>query len=171
MNKLIYPGVSLLNVDDEIVNIFDNYINQRKNNRNFPIYDYATINGNQTENLINLIENGSIEGECLIKIKNIIENHITAKFEYHWAHAISYKIGGYQNKHTHDHNEECSFILYLNGCNNGETNFYVNPTRNIQYKIKPEKGKLVVFSPSISHNADITDQEKKIIVGGLKIIK
>ena len=171
MSKLIYPGISILNVNNNIVNSFLRYIESRERNNNFPIYDCATINGNQTENLKYLIHNNTFEGKNLIKIKKIIENHISTKFEYHWIHAISYGPNGHQNKHVHNHNEECSFILYLNDCDDGETNFYVNESRNIQYKIKPEKGKLVVFSSSIPHDAQVTNQRKKLIVGGLKIIQ
>lgn len=145
MNKLIYPGISILNVSDEIVNLFLKFIEKREKDKDFPIYDYLTINGNQTENLLHLIHNNTCEGEALIELKNMVDNHIHTKFQYTWIHAISYDSNGYQNKHKHNHNEDCSFILFLNNCDDGETNFYVNEFRNIQYKIKPERGKLVIF--------------------------
>lgn len=172
MNKIIYPGVSILKVSDDIVNIFLKFIERRNRENNYDFIHanrFCTYNGNQTENLIHLIKDKTLEGQKFEEIKNTIKTHIFGKFEYHWIHAISYNDDGYQKRHTHDKNEECSFILYLNDCDDGHTNFYVNPKRNIQYKIKPEKGKLVVFSSSIPHDADKTTQNKKILVGGLRI--
>jgi hypothetical protein len=170
MNKLIYPGISILNVDISVCQDFLDFIDNKNFNFKSEINGCSTINGYQTENILELINTKDSIKSGLDQIKDVIENHISAKFEYHWIHLINYQKNGFQKKHNHSHNEECSFILYLNDSSDGETNFYVNPERNIQYKITPETGKMVVFSSSILHDSEKTDGDKKVLVGGLKIV-
>ncbi len=171
MSRLIYPGISILNIGEKICYDFLNLLDEKENKLDFDfVLKYATVNGYQTKNLIDLTKEENLIGSHFKTIKDIIENHIDAKFEYHWIHAIKYQKDGFQERHKHSHNEDCSFILYLNDCSDGETNFYVNPERSIQYKIMPEIGKLIVFSSSILHDSEKTNQDKKVLVGGLKIV-
>jgi hypothetical protein len=171
MSKLIYPGISILNIDKTICSGFLDFIKEKESELDFDFkLKYTTINGYQTKNLIDLIQTENPIATYLKNIKSDIESHIDARFEYYWIHVVSYQKEGFQEKHKHSHNEDCSFILYLNDCSDGETNFYVNPERNIQYKITPECGKMVVFSSSILHDSEKTNQNKKVLVGGLKIV-
>jgi len=127
----------------------------------------STINGIQTRNMLDFAED-DVKYKLKI-IKTQIEKKCKIKFEYHWAHLIEYKNGGYQLIHTHDHNEDLSIILYLNDCSDGETVFHLNSKRNITHSCFPKKGKTIMFSSTVPHYANHTFSNKKLLVLGFKI--
>ncbi len=116
-----------------------------------------------SNNLLNLITDNQfvnkinfILGEC--------EKHIPDKVDYFYIHMVDYKNGGDMLIHKHDHNEDYSFILYLNDCDDGYTTLYTDrPIR-----VKPETGKILIFSSDVYHSAT-SSNSKKVLVGGLKI--
>ena len=55
---------------------------------------------------------------------------------YHYMHMVDYTNGGIMSKHSHKHNEDYSFILYLNDCLDGATVLHLNE----QYRVIPKKG-------------------------------
>ncbi len=70
------------------------------------------------------------------------------------------------SKHSHKHNEDFSFILYLNDCDDGHTVLHLES----QYRIKPQKGTVLLFSSSIPHSSEYS-KSKQVFVGGLKVTK
>ena len=78
---------------------------------------------------------------------------------------ISYDAGGYMTRHSHEHNEDYSFILYLNTCKDGATVLHYD---DCEHHIAPERNKMLVFSSDTEHSAKFSDS-KQILVGGLKL--
>lgn len=92
------------------------------------------------------------------------QKYLPDQVEYFYMHMIDYQNGGDMLIHKHDHNEDYSFILYLNDCDDGHTILYLDrPIR-----IRPERGKILIFSSDVYHSATFS-KNKKILVGGLKI--
>lgn len=118
-----------------------------------------------SNNLLDLLKD-----DLFVKNINFVledcQNYIPDKVEYFYMHMIDYQNGGDMLIHKHDHNEDYSFILYLNDCDDGYTTLYLDkPVR-----IKPEKAKILIFSSDVYHSATFS-KNKKILVGGLKINK
>lgn len=117
-----------------------------------------------TKNLLQFV--GDTEFLDGIKdLKTICQKIVNKKLKYFYLHMIDYENGGEMISHKHDHNEDFSFILYLNTCDDGDTVLHLNN----QIKIKPHKNKLLIFSSDIVHSA-IFSNKKRILVGGLKYV-
>lgn len=115
-----------------------------------------------TKNLLEVADN-LIFKEKIIFLKNLCQKYISETIDYFYAHMIDYRNGGDMLIHKHDHNEDYSFIYYLNDCNDGYTTLYLNKP----IRIKPEKSKILLFSSDVYHSSTFS-KEKKIFVGGLK---
>lgn len=114
----------------------------------------------------NLVE--LLTDDLFIKNINLIleecQKYLPDQVDYFYMHMIDYQNGGDMLIHKHDHNEDYSFILYLNDCDDGYTVLYLDrPIR-----IKPEQGKMLIFSSDVYHSATFS-KDKKILVGGLKV--
>ena len=92
------------------------------------------------------------------------EELININLEYTYLHLVDYSNGGTMSEHQHDHNEDYSFILYLNTCEDGATVL----TLREPYKVLPVTNKVLLFSSYISHMSEYSDT-KKVLVGGLKV--
>lgn len=101
----------------------------------------------------------SLLDEILEECSNILNT----KLKYYYLHMINYQNGGDMLIHRHDHNEDYSYVLYLNSCDDGHTTLYLNPP----IRIKPEKGKVILFSSNVYHSG-MFSRNKKILVGGLR---
>ena len=117
-----------------------------------------------TTNILGLVKDKLFD-EYSGYLKDICEASAKAELSYHYLHMISYDNGGYMTRHSHEHNEDYSFILYLNTCKDGATvlhddyeNHYITPKRN----------RILVFSADTEHSAKFSDS-KRILVGGLKL--
>lgn len=91
------------------------------------------------------------------------EERIGENLEYVYLHIVDYSNGGSMGEHKHSHNEDYSFILYLNTCDDGATTLLLREP----YKILPTANKVLLFSSFISHMSDYSES-KKVLVGGLK---
>ena len=125
----------------------------------------CTNNGIQTSNVLELLDfkEDNIFQECLNNILQNIKNLLGLNLYYCWVHFVEYFEGGYQDIHNHKHNEDYSFVLYLNTCSDGETYFNVEPP----ISILPNKNNMILFSSNIDHGAK-TCYNKKVLVGGLR---
>jgi hypothetical protein len=83
---------------------------------------------------------------------------------YHYMHMVDYTNGGIMSVHSHKHNEDYSFILYLNDCSDGHTVLHLKN----QYRVTPKKGTVLLFSSLIPHSSEYS-KSKQVFVGGLKI--
>ena len=116
-----------------------------------------------SNNLLHLIKD-----DVFLKNTNFLleesQKYVLNKVEYFYIHMINYENGGDMLIHKHDHNEDYSFIFYLNDCIDGFTTLYLDrPIR-----IMPQRGKMVIFSSDIYHSGSFS-KNKKIFVGGLKV--
>lgn len=121
-----------------------------------------TFCGFQTGNLLGL---SAVIDKPMYDIINKINNKIEHKLHPTWIHYIEYN-NGYQQEHTHENNEDVSFILYMSD-DPGMTEIILNPARGKTVYVKAKRGRLVVFNSTFKHKANRSD--KKIFVGGLRI--
>ena len=98
------------------------------------------------------------------ELKQKIEETLGIDLEYFYMHMVDYTNGGFMRKHNHDHNEDYSFILYLNTCDDGATVLHLEEP----YIVQPKLGNLLLFSSSISHSSHYS-KSKQVLVGGLKV--
>jgi hypothetical protein len=92
------------------------------------------------------------------------EEFVGQNLEYVYLHLVDYSNGGTMGEHKHSHNEDYSFILYLNTCTDGQTVLILRQP----YEVLPSANKVLLFSSYIPHMSEYSDS-KKILVGGLKL--
>ncbi len=115
-----------------------------------------------TKNLLDFI--GDLEFNCHIDyLKGLCQQRIKNEINYFYLHMIDYKNGGKMDIHNHAHNEDYSFVYYLNTCTDGETILHLNE----QISIKPQKNNILLFSSDVYHSANFSNN-KKVLVGGFK---
>lgn len=164
------PSLYQFEVDENITNFFITKLNQYKIDINYVISknSSSTINGIQTKNILKFADMQTLE--VLNDLRFTFEKTFQINLEYFWVHMIEYEHQGYQNLHDHSNNEDFSFILYLNSCDTGNTTFILNQSRDIKVVVKPIKNTGVFFLSSLHHSADITTDNKKVLVGGLRLL-
>jgi hypothetical protein len=150
---------------NELNSTFDLFINNLNLSDNAKL---CTKNGNQSLNLVNLIDS-SILQEISQNVNEYIKNYygenlIFYQYFIDYIHFISYEVDGYQEGHTHHANEDHSFIIYLND-SNAETKIY---NKNSFTSIKSEKGKMVIFDASLYHEANKCEGVRNVVVGAVK---
>lgn len=153
-------GDEVSNYFNLLLNFVSKYADIFKDNKNSSLSD----NCFSTLNLLEHIDT-KIFYNYIDILRELCELRLNKRLKYFYLHMIDYENGGKMKIHNHIHNEDYSFILYLNSCNDGATVFYINGT---QYKCAPEKNKLVLFSSNTFHSAEYSCS-KKILVGGLKL--
>ena len=116
-----------------------------------------------TTNLLGLVKDNVFD-QHLEYLKDICEAAAGKRLSYHYLHMISYDAGGYMTRHSHEHNEDYSFILYLNSCKDGATILHEDK----DYHIIPQRNRMLVFTADSEHSAQFSDS-KRILVGGLKL--
>lgn len=154
-------------VEDEVSNYFDLLLNFVSNYPEvFKDKKNSSLSGRcfYTLNLLDYLDT-QIFYNYIDKLRLLCENILNLKLKYFYVHMIDYENGGKMNVHTHNHNEDYSFILYLNSCNDGETILY---TTKGEYKVTPKRNKVLLFSSNIPHSAAYSSS-KRVLVGGLKI--
>ena len=143
MFKIMYIDKTVIN---KIVSLLEN--------NTFPVdQDNCTVNGFQSKNIINIFS------------KNLLKKILPFKDFYKkifHIHYIKYYLNGYQERHNHIKTEKYSFILYLNDAK-GDTIF----EEPIKKRISCEMGKLLYFSANIWHKAEMSPDEKKVLVGAV----
>jgi len=117
-----------------------------------------------TTNILGIVKDPVFD-EYIAYLKDIVEAVSSKKMYYHYLHLVSYDSGGFMTRHKHDHNEDFSFILYLNTCKDGATVLHYD---DIEHHVLPERNKILVFSSDTEHSAKFSDS-KRILVGGLKL--
>tara|TARA_B100000427_G_scaffold136173_1_gene113227 strand:- start:86 stop:571 length:486 start_codon:yes stop_codon:yes gene_type:complete len=117
-----------------------------------------------TTNILGIVKDPMFD-EYIAYLKDIVESVGSKKMYYHYLHLVSYDAGGFMTRHKHDHNEDFSFILYLNTCKDGATVLHYDDT---EHHVLPERNKVLVFSSDTEHSAKFSDS-KRILVGGLKL--
>jgi hypothetical protein len=130
----------------------------------------GTKNGNQTPNIVSLIDPNLIlhlkTNYLIPSINKIKGNYNYTDIDIDWVHHITYNLQGKQLVHNHEEFEDFSFILYLNDCPDGHTIFYTFPKPTI---LTPSKGKLVIFKSHLYHEATQSINLKQVIVGAIQL--
>ena len=137
-------------IDQKVIN---KIISMLENNTLPVDSDTYTVNGFQSKNIINIFS------------KNLLKKILPFKDFYKkifYIHYIKYYLNGYQERHNHIKTEKYSFILYLNDAE-GDTIF----EEPIKKRISCEMGKLLFFSANIWHKAEMSPDEKKVLVGAV----
>ena len=116
-----------------------------------------------TTNILGVIKDPVFD-EYIAYLKDIVEAVTNKKLIYHYLHMISYDAGGYMTRHNHEHNEDISFILYLNSCKDGATIIHEEK----DYQVIPQRNRMLIFTADSEHSAQFSDS-KRILVGGLKL--
>lgn len=155
-------------VEDEVSNYFDLLLYFAFNNpRIFEDDKNSCLSANcfSTLNLLDILHTEKFYNYIGI-LRSLCEQKLNKKLEYFYLHMISYENGGEIKIHKHDHNEDYSFILYLNSCEDGQTILH---SGGKYQKILPIKNKVILFSANTPHSAEYSNS-KKVLVGGLKRI-
>lgn len=170
MTTTTFPALQEFVVADEITAFFACRL-ERYQREGFvtPRGHTSTVNGTQTPNILTL-EDPEVSSQ-LLALKEQIEQETKLRFDYHWVHLIDYEPGGFQKLHDHTHNEDYSFILYLESSESGQTRFLLNPDAGMHLPVDvfPEKNRLVLFLSQMRHEGRPVGDHKKVLVGGLKL--
>ena len=101
-----------------------------------------------TTNILGVIKDPVFD-EYIAYLKDIVEAVTNKKLIYHYLHMISYDAGGYMTRHNHEHNEDISFILYLNSCKDGATIIHEEK----DYQVIPQRNRMLIFTADSEHSA------------------
>jgi len=98
---------------------------------------------------------------------NIDKKHISFKFN----HFFDYREGGEVKLHNHVTNEDFVLFIYTNTCSSGHTVFHLNHLfeKGKIVKLKPTFGLGAIFSSMLYHEAEYTNEPKKIFVVAINI--
>ena len=113
------------------------------------------------------------------EILNLISKEFLIKKErikYVWTHMLEYKNGGKMEAHSHMHNEDFVFFIYLNSSkSSGETVFYLNnfnedSKKRTKVSVLPTKNLSVCFSALLTHEGFESYEGKRIFVVGFRLL-
>lgn len=157
----------ITHIPEDITNFFIDHMNYIKvipgrNSENNSLTRNVWWSGNLTD----LTWDESEFSKNCSFIKNLAENLFHCRLFYNYVHYIDYHPGGSMNFHSHEIYENFVFILYLNDCFDGETNF---DFRRI-VSLNPKKSQIVFFESDIFHSGSYSSN-KQILVGGMTIQK
>lgn len=110
-------------------------------------------------------------------LSEIVSNQLGVqkdRFKCHFVHFIDYESGGFMSSHKHSHSEDFVVFIYLKDCKGGKTVFYLNDydeesSERTLIKLAPKKNLGAIFSSLVEHRGDITEDEKRIFVVGIKL--
>jgi hypothetical protein len=173
-----FPLLRTFNVDDSIVD----FLNRK--------YEQLFFEGKiiQTKDSIYVTETGfNSSNLCFyedIEYKHFLNNHLlqicsnelkidSKKISINYTHYFDYNKGGYVKLHNHINSEDFVLFFYLNTCSGGNTVFYLNHlpqySHRTKVKINPIRGHCAIFSSMLFHEAEFTDEAKRIFVVGIQV--
>jgi hypothetical protein len=177
-DKYNFPLFKTIEVDDEVVVFLEKtlelYKSENSGSRvpqfqtskdsyrcgNFLLWDNSEFNKFKDTVLIDLYS----------KHLNISSN----KIDIMWSHALDYGSGALMSPHKHMHNEDFGMLIYLNDCDDGQTQFYLNDHNDgsrirTKYRLTPRKGFGVCFSSMVLHEGLFSIEGKRMFVSGVRI--
>lgn len=152
-------------LDVDLTDYFGKWLDAfQDNSENFREKDPTCLSDTcfATINLLSFIKNEQFI-DNLNYIKHVCEKNVLLDLNYFYVHMIDYKNGGLMERHNHKHNEDYSFIYYLNDCDDGQTILHLKK----DIKIKPIKNTILIFPSNIDHSSEYSNK-KRILVGGLR---
>ena len=136
-----------------------------------PPEETSTVGGAHTHNILTR-EDPETHAK-LDELRALLEDAASVELEYYWVHLIEYAPGGYQRLHEHAHNEDYSFVLYLDEDREGggATQFLLNPdpAMSLALEASPRRGRLVLFLSQLLHESKAVVANKRVLVGGLRV--
>lgn len=182
MNNFIHEEfIKDINICDELINYFNITDENKEEGMSGNVLDYSRKKSTDLFIYINKIENNPLFISYAKNLQTIVNNYIN-KYKYcneqeSWRIHNTIKIQHYKKNEGYFkwHSERSAstlnnltrhlvFITYLNNVNDeGETEFYY---QNI--KIKPEKGKTIIFPAdwTHTHKGIASKTEEKYIITG-----
>ena len=177
-----FPLLKTFEVDASIIDFlnrkFEEYssITPSNDSSDNAFTDESYNSGYQTDNILNWED---VEYQKFIKgeLFDLVSKNLCLdknKIEYFWIHMLDYRVGGKMDCHRHNHNEDFVIFIYLKTCSSGDTVFYLNDycqeyMNRTTVKITPKQNLGVCFSSMVLHKGEITEQNKRIFVCGIKI--
>ena len=172
------PALKTFEVESRITNFLNKKFDEYQ--KDFPFLDSNPCfrgKGYLTGNLLewkNEEYNDFRKKELLNLIYNFLEIDNFYQIQISFNHMMKYGKGNSMACHNHLHNEDFVMFIYLNDCDDGHTQFYLNETQpkykeRTSLKIQPKKNTGVFFHAGISHEGLPTNENKKIFVTGIRI--
>ena len=178
MDLLNFPLLKTFQIKEETINFlnekFEKYSLEQEL---FPAENVIYIS-NTGVHTTNLCEWNDEDYLCFMKddLLDICSNQLNIdkrNIGIHFTHFFDYRKGGEVHLHNHINNEDYVMIIYVNTCSKGDTVFYLNHHPDYKHrtkvKLKPTKGLGSIFSSMLFHEAEFTDEPKRIFVVGIKI--
>ena len=159
----------LFKVSPSVVNNLTRVLEYSVDNYSDSSEGTCTVNGYQTENVINLINPdvlSEIKSCSLVHVNNMAEDYAFDDILIDYVHIIKYNVGGYQTLHNHYETEDMSFIIHLSDT----TSATVFKHYDYEERITGKVGDMLVFNSCISHYGDVVKEKKVVAVGSIKII-
>jgi hypothetical protein len=177
-----FPLLKTFEVDASITEFlnqkFEEYssINSSNDNHHTAFTNESYNSGYQTGNLLNW-EDAEYQKFIKGELFDLVSENLCLdknKIEYFWNHMLDYHVGGKMDYHRHDQNEDFVIFIYLKTCSSGDTVFYLNDycqeyVDRTTVRITPKKNLGVCFSSIVLHKGEITEQNKRIFVCGIRI--
>lgn len=176
-----YPLLNTFQIDDSTVNFLNKKFDQFSE-------EQELISSKESEDSIYISETGVHTGNlCLwkdIEYKNFVKKDLldicssqlgldTKNVHINFTHFFDYRTGGEVKLHNHLECEDFVLFIYTNTCNSGDTIFYLNHHPDYKHrtkvKLKPTFGLGAIFSSMIYHEAEFTNESKRIFVVGIKV--
>ena len=133
--------------------------------------------GYQAKNLIEW-DDKEFQEFSEVDIKNLISSHLgidKSRVFYRWVHFLDYEKGGSMDYHVHVYNEDFVLFIYLKDCNSGgDTVFHLNCfneeyMRRTQVSVKPRENDAAIFSSTLLHRGEYTEENKRIFIFGIRV--
>jgi hypothetical protein len=154
----------ITHIPEEVTNSFIEEMNKYKESFEYDPTNSVSGKALWSRNIVSLLnfKDSQFSKNCTL-LKLTAEKVFHCKLLYHYIHFIDYTTGGCMDYHTHEHAEDFVFILYLNDCTDGETNFHLKRV----VSLIPKKSQVVFFECDVDHSASFSTS-KQVLVGGFK---
>lgn len=176
-----FPLLNTFQVEDSIVDFlnrkYDEFsstnglISSKDSNDTIYVSDTGVHTGNLC--LWNDVEYRNFINTTLL---NICSNKLDLdpKFVHiHFTHFFDYREGGQVKLHNHLTAEDFVLFIYTKTCSSGHTVFYLNHhpeyMHRTKVRLKPTRGFGSIFSSMLFHEAEYTNEPKRIFVVGIKV--
>ena len=141
-------------------------------------YDFTAFKSNTGGHTKNLVywENSEYQNFVTETLIDLVSNELILsrdRIQIHFSHFLDYNGDGWIETHNHVHAEDFVLFVYMNDCDTGHTVFYLNNEEEFRErtltKIKPTSGLCALFSSSLFHSGDYTNESKRLFVVGIRV--
>ena len=179
MNQIYnFPLFKTIEVDDRVVIFLENILKLYKSeNDNHPQSNFKGSEDTYRCGNFLLWNNSEFNQFKNTILTDLYSEHLnipTNKVDIVWSHMLEYGSGASMHPHKHMHNEDFGLVIYLNDCDDGQTEFFLNDHDiksliRTKFCVTPRKGLGVCFSSMILHEGAFSAQGKRMFVSGMRI--